>query len=331
MAVNLRGKRILVSSCLVLILLLGACAMPGGVDQRSGEESAEPPELSPVALAAGERLRVVATTNILGDVVRTVGGDAIELTTLLPVGADPHSYSATPEDLRTLSNAQAIFVVGEGIEESLEDVLANREGDSPLIAVNTGLELRAIDEAAAQADGEEAHPHGVDPHTWTAVPNVIHWVGVIEQALGALDPANAETYTANATAYRAQLEAVDTEIQNAVAAIPPENRKLVTDHETFGYFASRYGFEVIGAVIPSFSTMAAPSAQELQQQITGAGVQALFVGSTVDPDLATQIAADVGVQVVPLYADSLSAPDGPAATYVALMRYNVGAIVEALR
>jgi ABC-type Zn uptake system ZnuABC Zn-binding protein ZnuA len=167
-----------------------------------------------------------------------------------------------------------------------------------------------------------------------AVPNVIHWVGVIEQALTTLDPANAESYRANAESYRAELSALDEELQAALAAIPPERRKLVTDHETFGYFAAHYGFTVVGSVVPSFSTLAAPSAQELaalQEQITAEGVPAIFVGSTVDPGLAGQIAADVGVQIVPLYADSLSDAAGPAATYIEMMRYNAQMLVNTLQ
>ncbi|MCL4860506.1 MAG: zinc ABC transporter substrate-binding protein [Caldilineaceae bacterium] len=316
-----------------------------------GHEGAELRQLAPTALAEDEKLRVVATTNILADVVRSVGGDQIELTSLLPVGADPHSYNATPADLRLLSDAHVVFIVGEGIEESLLAVLENREGGSALITVNTGIDLMEMhDEAEAHpddhedehaeeheethAEAEAHHHHDLDPHTWTAVPNVIHWVEIIEHALGELDPANAEVYESAATAYLAELEALDNEIAAAVAAIPVENRKLVTDHETFGYFAARYGFEVIGSVIPSFSTLAAPSAQELaalQRQIEAEGVKAIFVGSTVNPSLAGQIADDVGVQVVPLYADSLSDPTGPAPTYIDMMRYNVTAIVAALQ
>lgn len=322
-------------------------AIPHDEGDEHTEHDQPLPALAPVALVDGEKLRVVATTNILADVVRSVGGDRIELAALLPVGADPHSYNATPADLRTLSNAHVVFVVGEGIEESLLAVLENREGGSALLAVNTGIDLMEMaehvdahaDEHADEheetdAEAEEHHDHDLDPHTWTAVPNVMHWVEIIEHALGELDPANVEGYESAAAAYLAELEALDNEIAAAVAAIPVENRKLVTDHETFGYFAVRYGFEVIGAVIPSFSTLAAPSAQELaalQRQIETVGVKAIFVGSTVNPGLASQIASDLGVQVVPLYADSLSDPTGPAPTYIDLMRYNVTAIVAALQ
>lgn len=346
---------------LIIPLVLSGCVAPvtspsaaaatatPEIHREQENHSAEVPILNPVNLAADEKLRVVATTNILADVVRNVGSDQIELATLLPVGTDPHSYNATPADLRLLSDAHVVFIVGEGIEESLLAVIENREGEGALIAVNSGIilmEMEEHDEAEAHTDehedeyeethdeAEDHHHHALDPHTWTAVPNVMHWVEIIEHALGELDPANAEAYESNAAVYLAELEALDAEIEAAVAAIPAENRKLVTDHETFGYFAARYGFEVIGSVIPSFSTLAAPSAQELaalQQQIEAEGVKAIFVGSTVNPSLAGQIANDVGVQVVPLYADSLSDPTGPAPTYIDMMRYNVTAIVAALQ
>jgi ABC-type Zn uptake system ZnuABC Zn-binding protein ZnuA len=327
------GAAILLSAC-------GATATPAGT---ANGESAAGPTLQPVTLAAGEKLRVVATTNILGDVVHQVGGDRIELTTLLPVGADPHSYSASPQDLRMLSGAQVVFMVGEGVEETLLPVVENREGNSARVAVNTGLALQALpadghEEAGENADGDdhtgEAHHHTLDPHTWTAVPSVLHWVERIEQSLSTLDPANAATYQANAAAYRAKLEELDQEIQRAVAAIPAANRKLVTDHDDFGYFADRYGFTIVGAVIPSFSTLAAPSAQELaalHQQVAAEGVKAIFVGTTVNPDLADQLAHDLGIAVVPLYTDSLSGADGPAATYLDMMRFDVKAIIDALQ
>jgi ABC-type Zn uptake system ZnuABC Zn-binding protein ZnuA len=291
------------------------------------------PELSFVTLGEGEKLRVVATTTILGDVVKNVGGIQIELTTLLTVGTDPHSYNATPEDLRTFSAAHIVFMVGEGVEESMMSLLENREGGSALVAVNTGLDLLKVADEHTPSEGEHDH-HGGDPHTWTAVPNVIHWVEIIEQSLRALDPANAETYAANAATYTAELKTLDAEIESAAATIPTERRKLVTDHESFGHFAARYGFRVIGSVIPSISTLSSPSAQELaalQQQITAEGVTAIFVGTTTNPDLAEQIASDLGIRVVPLYAESLSAADGPASTYVDFMRYNINAIVEATR
>jgi ABC-type Zn uptake system ZnuABC Zn-binding protein ZnuA len=328
---------------LTMLLLLSACVAPAGApapvaapEAQEGEtDHNELPKLMPVNLGAGDKLRVVATLNILSDIVQNVGGDWIELTTLLPVGADPHTYSAAPADLRSLSDAHVIFVVGEGVEESMLAVLENREGDSALVAVNHGIELMTVTEEDHEEDETEEHHHGDgDPHTWTAIPNVIEWVESIEHTLSALDPANAAAYAAAAVAYTDQLEALEQEIQAAVATIPLERRKLVTDHDVFGYFAAHYGFTVVGSVAPALSTLAEPSAQELaalQDQIKAEGAPAIFVGTTVNPALEEQIARDLGIQVVALYTESLSAPDGPAPTYLEFMRYNVDAIVDALK
>ncbi len=313
-------------SCLLMALV--SCTVPN--------PSVAPSTTDEPATGAAP-FRVVATTNILGDIVHQVGGDWIQLVTLLPVGADPHSYSATPADLRALSEAHLIFVVGAGIEESLLGVLENREGDSRLVAVNDSLALAALGEEDAhehEHHADEHHHHGVDPHTWTSVANVIEWVETIADALATQDPANAASYASNAAAYTEALAILDQEIRAQVVTIPPAQRLLVTDHETFGYFARDYGFTVVGSVIPSFSTAAASSAQEvaaLQRQISETGAPAIFVGSTVAPTLADQLASDLGIQVVPLYADSLSDAAGPAATYLAMMRYNSNAITTALQ
>jgi ABC-type Zn uptake system ZnuABC Zn-binding protein ZnuA len=286
----------------------------------------ELPSLQALSLAAGERVQVVTTLNLIGDVVAQVGGTHIKLTTLLPIGVDPHSYSATPTDLRALQEAHVIFVIGQGLEEALTPVLTNPDAQAPLVSVNAGLTLMAM--------APDGHEHGgLDPHTWTSIRNVKQWVKNIEQVLSALDPANATDYTQAAATYTAQLEQLESQIIASIATLPTEKRKLVTDHDVFGYFAAHYGFTVIGAVVPSLSTLAEPSAQELaalQAQIKQAGVKAIFVGSTANANLEKQLANDLGITVVPLYTESLSDPNGPAATYLDFMRYNVQAIVTAL-
>ncbi|OUC08902.1 hypothetical protein RY27_06210, partial [Litorilinea aerophila] len=296
------------------------------------------------SLGHGEKLRVVASDQSSADVVRQVGGKYIELATHRPAGADPHSYTATPADLRTLNQAHVIFINGLGLEEAMAPVLENLEGDAVLVPVNVGVTPRSLAEEAGQGDagtGEEhghehdhEHGQGVDPHTWFDVRNVMIWVQNIQETLSRLDPAHAPAYQEAAERYRQELEALDREIRTAVESIPPEKRLLVTDHETLGYLAAAYGFKLVGAVLPSFSTMAAPSARELaalQEQIRSVGATAIFVGTNVNPALAEQVARDLNIAVVPIYTEELSAPDGPAPTYVAMMRYNIQAIVEALR
>lgn len=291
--------------------------------------------LSPAPLAPGERLSVVATTTLIGDAVRRIGGDHVDLTVLLPAGSDPHAYVATPQDLVALADAQAVFVNGLGLEEALLPALGRVE-QGPVIEVNAGIEPIASDGGAhAEEEAAADHDHGpADPHTWQDVRNVIAWTGAIADALAALDPANAPAYVDAASAYAAELEALDADLKQAAAQIPAARRLLVTDHDNLSYFARAYDFTIVGTVVPSFSTLATLSAQEmaaLQDQIRAQGVPAIFVGSTVNPTLADQIAQDTGARVVPLYTDSLSTADGPAPDYVTMMRGNMQAIVAALR
>ena len=182
-------------------------------------------------------------------------------------------------------------------------------------------------------DGDE-HEHGdVDPHVWFSVPNVIHWVENIEHTLGLLDPANASLYEENARQYTGELEELDTWIQEQVAQIPEGNRKLVTNHPSFGYFVDHYGLEQVGTVYP-ISPSSEPSAQDiaaLEDAIREYDVPAVFAESTVNPGLARQVAQDTGIELVPLYTGSLGEPGSGAETYILLMRYDVKAIVDALR
>jgi ABC-type Zn uptake system ZnuABC Zn-binding protein ZnuA len=187
-----------------------------------------------------------------------------------------------------------------------------------------------------EEEGEEhAHDHaGADPHVWMDPRNVIVWADTIAEALSQADPDNADFYRANAAAYTAELQELHSWIISQLEAIPLDHRLMVTDHHAFGYFAAAYQFEVVGTIISGYSTLAEPSAQELaalEDEIMAFNVPAIFVGTTVNPALAAQVAEDTGVQLVPLYTGSLSAADGPAPTYIEMMRYDLNAIVEALR
>lgn len=286
-------------------------------------------------------LKVVATTSIIGDVVAQVGRRTIELTTLIGPGQDPHSYEPTPQDMATASKADVIFVNGWDLEEALIRALEDIVEDVPLVPVSAHIEPLAFErdgheqeEAETEHGQDEEHRHaGADPHTWFSVHNVEQWVQNIEHVLSALDPAHAGSYQANAEAYKSQLRELDAWIGAQLAQIPEANRKLVTDHTTFSYFAHQYGFDQIGAVFPGYSTLDAPSAREratLEDAIRSLGIKAIFVSMTVNPDLAERIAEDTGIRLVSLYTGSLSEPGGPADSYLALMRYNVSAIVEAL-
>ncbi|MCC7129047.1 MAG: hypothetical protein B6D39_02725 [Anaerolineae bacterium UTCFX2] len=285
-----------------------------------------------------DRLQVVTSTTIIGDVVQQVGGDGLDLTVLMPVGADPHTFEPRPRDIAAISDADLIFLNGLGLEEALAPSLeANATGR--VVHVSDGIDVLDFNPAgsaglnAGGADSDdEVHAHG-DPHTWMDPNNVKVWVENIQSALAAADPDNSDTYRSNADSYLAELTALDEWARAETSRVPPERRKLVTDHASLAYFARRYGFEQAGLIVASLSADASPSAQDLAQledTLRNLHIPAVFVSTTVNPALAQQIAKDTGTQVVALYTGSLGKPGSGADTYLNFMRYNVRAIVDAL-
>jgi ABC-type Zn uptake system ZnuABC Zn-binding protein ZnuA len=294
------------------------------------------PVLEAVPLEEDEGLRVVATTSIVGDVVMNVGGDQIDLTVLVPLGTDPHTFEPTPQDAVAVADANVVFANGVGLETFLEPLLESAGEGIAVVPVSFGVELLQLEEEHAhEGEGNDNDDHAQgDPHTWFDPSNVMIWTDNIEDALSNLDPNNTETYLSNAETYQAELDALDGWIREQVAQIPEGNRRLVTDHASFSYLAHRYGLEQIGTIFPGYSTLAEPSAQDiarLEDAIDQMNVPAVFVGLTVSPDLAEQVAADTGTQIVFLYTGSLSEPGGPATDYLSLMRFNITALVDALR
>ncbi len=322
---------------LVLVPITACGGATPAADERELEHDGGEPEvdiesLRPVQLSTGEKLRVVATTNIVGDVGSQVGGDRIELVTLMGIGIDPHSFVPTPANTAAIHDAHVVLASGAGLEADLEEMFESAGGDAVRIQVSHGSEHRLTGEVSEEA-GHEHEEEDVDPHFWFDVKNVIHWVDTIKRALSALDPANAEVYQANAEAYTQQLEDLDAWVVDQVATIPEANRKLVTNHPAFGYLAGRYGLDQVGAVYP-VSPSSEPSAQDiatLEDAIREYGVPAVFTESTVNPKLAQQVAEDAGVRLVALYSGSLGGPGSGAESYIQLIRYDVTAIVEALR
>ncbi|MBL7162734.1 MAG: zinc ABC transporter substrate-binding protein [Anaerolineales bacterium] len=282
----------------------------------------------------GDKLKVVATTTIVGDVVSQVGSDLIELSVLLPVGTDPHSFDPNPQDIAKVSEADVIFANGAGLEDFLDKLIESAGAEERVASLSEGIQLMDFEGAhEGEHEGEEDTHAGGNPHTWTDPNNVIVWVRYIEQLLSELDPVHAEAYQANAEKYQDALEELDAWIREQAARIPEGNRAIVTDHLIYGYFTERYGFEQLGAIIPGYSTLSEPSAQELAEMedvIMRLGVRAIFVGNTVNPSLAERIAEDTGVQLVYLYTGSLSQPGGEADTYIKYMHYNTTAFVDAL-
>ncbi len=321
-------KLTLVSILVVGMLLLTACSQP---DAETG----------------AEKLKVVATTTIVADVVDNVGGDLIELSTLLPVGTDPHSFEPSPQDIAKVADADVVFANGAGLEAFLDNLLESADATGKIVEVSDGIEFieagadQHHDDEDAEAgehvdeDSEEGgHEHSVDPHTWIDPNNVMVWVNNISEALVERDPHNADSYQKNADAYLSVLTDMDAWIREQVSMIPESNRKIVTDHALFGYFIRSYGFEQVGAVVPGYSSMAEPTAKELAQledAINALEIKAVFVGNTVNASLSERVTEDTGTTLVFIYTGSLSDADGPAATYEDYIRYNVNSIVDALK
>ena len=273
----------------------------------------------------GGTLRVLATTSIVGDVVRQVGGERIALSILMPVGTDPHDFQPRPQDAIALAAAQIIFSNGAGLEDFLQPLLESTGATSKLVEVSAGIKLLPLPDSN-QTTG--------DPHTWMDPNNVCIWTQNIAATLSAADPAHATEYQANAESYLNSLRDLDRWIRSEVMQIPPQNRLLVVDHAVLGYFAAEYGFTQEGTITGSFSSEAAPSARELaalEDKMRQMGIRAVFVSEAVNQTLANQIAADSGIKAVLIYHATLTASGGPAASYLEFMRYNVKVIVEALK
>jgi len=264
---------------------------------------------------------VVATTTIVADVVRNIASDVFPVLALIPENTDPHAFELAPQDLQLLISASLIFVNGAGLEKHLEPLLSLPEIQQKVVDLSAGLPLRRI--------GEEW-----DPHVWLDPMFVALWVEKIVAALSEIAPERAEFFASQGEKYRAELLALDQWIREEVDKIPPQRRLLVTDHFALGYFAARYGFKEVGAIVPSESTLAEPSAQELADllgKMRALNVPAVFVSPTFNRSLAEQVAAETGAQVVTIHIGTLTGPDGPAPDYLSLMRELVRQIVKALQ
>ncbi|MEW5831111.1 MAG: zinc ABC transporter substrate-binding protein [Chloroflexota bacterium] len=278
---------------------------------------------SPAATGGGPK--VLASTTFLADMAQNVAGERLEVESLLPAGADPHAYEVAPSDVAKVAASTVLIVNGLEYEHFIESLLENAGGERMIVTASNGLKPHEMEDSD--------HTAG-DPHLWLDPARVVTYVENIRDGLIEADPEGAGIYRANAEAYIAQLTDLDAWISGQVAQIQAGRRLLVTNHEALGYFAERYGFAVVGTVIPSLSSEAATSAQGLAtvvEQIKATGAPAIFLGEVENPDLANQIAAETGVKVVSgLYLESLT--DGPpAATYIDMMKYNVSLIVEALK
>ena len=314
-ALMIRRRRIMAWT--LLLALLAAGLLTAGCTRAAGTQAGQ--------------MKVVATTTFLRDIAQNVAGGQFTVRGLIPIGMDPHTYEPTPREVAEAVGSDLLITNGAGLEGTLGVTLRNAGGREKIVAASSGLVSRTPKPGEPPLESA-SEP---DPHFWLDPVLVETYVSNIKDAFARADPGNAPLYEGNATLYIAQLRDLDAWIRAQVDLIPPAQRKLVMDHLSHGYFADRYGLRVEGAVIPSASPGDVVSAKQLTQLtalIERDGVKAIFVELGENPGLAKQVAAEAHVKVVTDLLDhSLTAPSGPAPTYLAMMRYDTNLIVEALR
>jgi zinc/manganese transport system substrate-binding protein/manganese/iron transport system substrate-binding protein len=283
--------------------------------------------LSPAAAAARRPaprrpITVVATTTQLQDFVRNVGGARVKVVGLLRPNVDPHEYEPRPSDVAAVGSAGVVVEQGVGLDDWLDKVVRSAGRHPRIVVASRG---------AAILPGDGSEPQG-DPHIWLDPRNAVVMVDDIAAGLAAADPADAAAFRGGARRYVARIRALDRRLARLVATVPPSRRKLVTDHDAFGYLARRYGIQVVGAIIPSLSTAAEPSARalaELIDTIRKAGVKVVFSEASVNPKLAREVASEAGARVdSSLYGDTLGPPGSPGATYLGALSYDVTAMAR---
>jgi zinc/manganese transport system substrate-binding protein len=272
-----------------------------------------------VPARAETRLNVVASFSILGDLARQVGGDKVNVTTLVGPDSDVHVYTPTPHDAKDVGDARLLIVNGLGLEGWLPRLLQASGSKARIVTASQGI--------APRKRGPDA-----DPHAWQSVKNVMVYVGNIRDALVAADPADTETFKANAARYLAELDALDREVRTETDKIPPDRRKVISTHDAFGYFAEDYGIQFIAPL--GVSTESEPSARDVAgiiAQIRRERIPAVFLENFNDDRLVSRIAAETGTRIGgTLYSDALSDENGPAPTYIAMVRHNIRALTSAL-
>ncbi|MEF2072555.1 metal ABC transporter solute-binding protein, Zn/Mn family [Consotaella aegiceratis] len=275
------------------------------------------------ASAQAKTIDVVASFMVLADVVKNVGGDHVDVKSLVPANGDPHDYEPSPEDAKAVKAAAATFISGEDLESWFQR-LAKAAGttDEPIV-VSDGIKTHEMEE-----DGETI----TDPHVWNSAANVLIWVDNIENALVEADPEDADAIHKSADAYKARLKELDASIKNEIAAVPEEKRKVLTSHDAVGYYGEEYGVTFLSPLGLSTETEAsAADVAELIEQIKAEGVQVYFIENSNDARLVKQIADATGAEPGgELYPEALSEADGPAPTYIEMMQYNTDQIVGAI-
>ena len=278
------------------------------------------------APAAPEKVRVVTTMAILADFVRNMGGDRVEVRSIVDPGADVHSFQPTPGDSVAISRAKLIVSNGRGLDAFLDPVIdAAKSSDALHIVAAEGIEFSAPAEAEDSDPEDERGRHGEgDPHLWLNPLNAVRYVERIRDGLAQVDPEGVEEYRAGAEAYASALRALDGEIARALEAVPTERRHLVTFHDAFGHFADRYGWEVAAFVKGDAGEVTPEAVVVVLDRIVEQGIPMVFAEPQFSSDVLHSAASDAGVGVGTIYSDVL---DGPASTYLDMMRFNLRSLL----
>ncbi len=285
---------------------------------------------------------MVATTTVMQDFVRVIAGDRVTMVGILKANVDPHDYEPSPADTKAVADADLIVINGAGIEEWLDKLVTSAEPKGPVIDLSQNVTLRGGDEPSVAGSGDHSearsdeHGHdGKDPHIWHDPTNAKIMVTDLTAALVAADAANASTYESNRDAYLAELDVLDAEIEQQIGTLT--NKRLVTNHDAFGYYIDHYGLEFVGSIIPGFdstSEMSASDLSDLIATIKAEDVKAIFSEGSLPPKTADAIAREAGVKVVEgddaLFGDGLGPAGSPGATYLEMMRHNTETIVSNL-
>lgn len=282
--------------------------------------------------AAAEPLKAVATFSILGDLVHQVGGDRVAVHTLVGPDGDAHVFSPSPADAKKVAEAKVVFENGLGLEGWMSKLAKSSGSKAPVVVASKGIKPR---EMAEEEEAGHSHGHGhevADPHAWQDAANVKVYVANIRDGLIAADPEGKATYEANAAAYAEKLDALDRDIRAAWEKVPADRRKIITSHDAFGYYSAAYGLEVIAPQgVSTESEASAKDVAKIIRQIKAEKIPAVFVENISDKRLIARIAKETGAKIGgSLYSDALSPTDGPAGTYLDMMRSNLKALSDAL-
>jgi len=279
---------------------------------------------SPLIARAATPLRAVATFSVLGDMLRQIGGDTVRVITLVPPDVDVHTYQPRPADLRGVVESMLLVENGMGLEGWLQRLTGAAEFHGALVVATAGITPRTLREGSAIS---------VDPHAWQDPRNGLIYARNIASSLAKIDPARAAEHSLAGERYAAEIARVDVWIGQQFASIPRERRRIITTHDAFGYYAARYDVEFLAP--EGLSTDAEPSARAiaaLVAQIRREKIRAVFIENMTDPRTARMLARETGAAIGgTVYSDALSPPDGPAATYLSMLRHNTTLFTQTLR